>query len=283
MLTKYFFFSVINKKAVKITSKEGNSWDAVLNQAAIEAMLSASYVDHYLECVENLPDDVQRNITQIRELDLKYQEILQDVDHHQSSLQKELDNVGRKRTMLQIQRCLIRLQDIGDEKLQILQHIQDMIENKTRQLDIDHEKLDFGREHDNHTETGRNDMQPERSSKRARRQRTNDLNCRDETMDRHEREITGGSGKKQKKKKRKTKAEKERDTSPIEPPIDPDEPTYCLCEQVSFGEMIGCDNEECPIEWFHFSCVGLTTKPKGKWYCPKCRGDRSNQMKPKTS
>ena len=26
-------------------------------------------------------------------------------------------------------------------------------------------------------------------------------------------------------------------------PIDPDEPTYCLCQQVSFGEMIGCDND----------------------------------------
>ena len=27
-------------------------------------------------------------------------------------------------------------------------------------------------------------------------------------------------------------------------PIDPDEPTYCLCNQVSFGEMIGCDNDD---------------------------------------
>ena len=27
-------------------------------------------------------------------------------------------------------------------------------------------------------------------------------------------------------------------------PIDPDEPTYCLCQQVSFGEMIGCDNDD---------------------------------------
>ena len=27
-------------------------------------------------------------------------------------------------------------------------------------------------------------------------------------------------------------------------PLDPNEPTYCLCNQVSFGEMIGCDNEE---------------------------------------
>ena len=27
-------------------------------------------------------------------------------------------------------------------------------------------------------------------------------------------------------------------------PIDPDEPLYCHCQQVSFGEMIGCDNED---------------------------------------
>lgn len=56
----------------------------------------------------------------------------------------------------------------------------------------------------------------------------------------------------------------------LDMPVDPNEPTYCLCHQVSYGEMIGCDNELCPIEWFHFACVGLTTKPKGKWFCPKC-------------
>lgn len=22
---------------------------------------------------------------------------------------------------------------------------------------------------------------------------------------------------------------------------------------------------QCSIEWFHFACVGLTTKPRGKW------------------
>lgn len=82
--------------------------------------------------------------------------------------------------------------------------------------------------------------------------------------------------------------------------------------QISYGEMIGCDNDLCPIEWFHFSCVQvnylmcclpfvlltltfiesttrdlketffqLTTKPKGKWFCPKCRGDKPTMMKPK--
>ncbi len=49
----------------------------------------------------------------------------------------------------------------------------------------------------------------------------------------------------------------------------PDEPTYCHCNRISFGEMIGCDNDDCPVEWFHLGCVGLTpeTKPKGECAC----------------
>ncbi|PBP28599.1 PHD-finger domain-containing protein [Diplocarpon rosae] len=55
--------------------------------------------------------------------------------------------------------------------------------------------------------------------------------------------------------------------------IDPDEPRYCLCNRVSFGTMIGCENENCEKEWFHLECVGLTDIPPRttKWYCPDCR------------
>lgn len=28
-------------------------------------------------------------------------------------------------------------------------------------------------------------------------------------------------------------------------PVDPNEPVYCLCMQVSYGEMVGCDNPSC--------------------------------------
>ena len=30
----------------------------------------------------------------------------------------------------------------------------------------------------------------------------------------------------------------------LDMPVDPNEPTYCLCHQVSYGEMIGCDNQD---------------------------------------
>lgn len=53
-------------------------------------------------------------------------------------------------------------------------------------------------------------------------------------------------------------------------PVHPSEPVYCFCKRVSFGQMVACDNPDCPREWFHFECVGLTQAPKGKWYCPDC-------------
>ena len=28
-----------------------------------------------------------------------------------------------------------------------------------------------------------------------------------------------------------------------------DDRPYCICQQKSYGEMIGCDNDECPYEW----------------------------------
>ena len=63
--------------------------------------------------------------------------------------------------------------------------------------------------------------------------------------------------------------------------IDPNKQTYCLCNQTSYGKMVACDNDLCPIEWFHFECVKLTRIPKGKWYCPICRGSKSKHMKRK--
>ncbi|KAH3663684.1 hypothetical protein OGAPHI_005085 [Ogataea philodendri] len=48
---------------------------------------------------------------------------------------------------------------------------------------------------------------------------------------------------------------------------------YCFCQQVSYGNMIACDNSDCKYEWFHYDCVGLKEPPQGIWYCPDCRKD----------
>eukprot|EP00835_Amoeboradix_gromovi_P006749 NODE_869_length_3566_cov_0.357658.p2 type:complete len:174 gc:universal NODE_869_length_3566_cov_0.357658:2423-2944(+) len=50
---------------------------------------------------------------------------------------------------------------------------------------------------------------------------------------------------------------------PIPPvPVD-NEQIYCYCQQPAFGEMVGCDADHCPIEWFHLPCCNLTKIPSG--------------------
>ncbi|TKA36707.1 hypothetical protein B0A54_11575 [Friedmanniomyces endolithicus] len=58
--------------------------------------------------------------------------------------------------------------------------------------------------------------------------------------------------------------------------IDPNEPRYCVCGDVSWGTMIACEREDCDKEWFHLECVGLGELPprRTKWYCPDCRKGR---------
>jgi inhibitor of growth protein 3 len=49
-----------------------------------------------------------------------------------------------------------------------------------------------------------------------------------------------------------------------------DDKKYCSCQSVSYGDMVACDNESCPYEWFHWTCVGLKSEPVGNWICPEC-------------
>ena len=40
-----------------------------------------------------------------------------------------------------------------------------------------------------------------------------------------------------------------------------EEAIYCYCQSISYGEMVACDAENCPREWFHLECVGLEKAP----------------------
>ncbi|KAG5189265.1 hypothetical protein JKP88DRAFT_302496 [Tribonema minus] len=55
------------------------------------------------------------------------------------------------------------------------------------------------------------------------------------------------------------------------------EPLYCVCRQIAFGDMVACDDADCPAEWFHPRCVGLTRLPPAgtPWFCPDCAERRA--------
>merc|ERR1712141_301345 len=329
------------------------------NQAAVEALYSATFVEDYLDCVENLPNDLQRHLSRLREFDLiQYNEFLKDLDDLVLQFENETTASGQRSILAKIQHGLIAAQDIGDDKLVTVQAMSDLIENKSRQLEHDSKILDFGKDDEEEQTTGggatgtstsktsQNNTNNQTSSnvtstkanqssgsgtktsktekaekeggkppvKRRKKQQPSADTSKSRGGagdDREDDEVSnvsnrsggsrsrgsmggnkrgggGGAGGQQIKKVSRGKrtanyekddSDKEVDLSNIE--IDPDEPTYCLCDQVSYGEMIGCDNDLCPIEWFHFNCVQLASKPRGKWYCPKCRGDKQTVMKPR--
>ena len=52
---------------------------------------------------------------------------------------------------------------------------------------------------------------------------------------------------------------------------DGDDGVFCVCQETVYGDMVACDGPDCPYEWFHFECVGLSEEPLGEWYCSECR------------
>ncbi|XP_017784516.1 PREDICTED: inhibitor of growth protein 1 isoform X1 [Nicrophorus vespilloides] len=292
----------------------------MLNQTSTEAAFSATYVDNYLDCVENLPNDLQRLISRMRELDVNFIAHVRFAQFQKDLLDSTgLENNARvSRAYFKMQQALIAAQEIGDEKMSLVQTIHGTIESKMRMLEQNHRSLDIGKDDNSVSESKEPQTtinnatttpvvpSSERTTKRSRRSRHDtftglDSNQSDNAVAEHvlrsqvstsnaantstsNKKTNNKAGSKKGKKKTKSNQVQREETPPREEEttIDPDEPTYCLCDQISYGEMIMCDNDLCPIEWFHFSCVTLTTKPKGRWYCPKCRGDRPNVMKAKS-
>ncbi|KAJ8384281.1 hypothetical protein AAFF_G00206380 [Aldrovandia affinis] len=236
-------------------------------------MATAIYLEHYLDSIENLPCELQRNFTLMRELDSRTEEKKGEIDKLAAeyiSTVKNLASEQRVEHLQKIENAYSKCKEYSDDKVQLAMQTYEMVDKHIRRLDADlarfenelKEKLEVsGYE----SPEGRA-LKKTRSLKDKRGSRTCeegpflrlDLFClvspefNDSILAVHPSDV-------------------------LDMPVDPNEPTYCLCHQVSYGEMIGCDNPDCPIEWFHFSCVDLTTKPKGKWYCPRCTQDRKKK------
>jgi len=261
-------------------------------------MTTSFYLEHYLDSLDSLPGELRRNFTLMHDMDEKNRNILRDVDAASDEYLrkvKDLNSDERKVEMEKIQRMFKKAKEFGDEKVSIAIQTYEMVDKHIRRLDGDLAKFEAemrekGRLSQTETEsegdgadegdgddTG-NKKGPKKGRKTPGKTPTTGSNANKKRPKTVEKED-----KKDKKPKKGATSNKDTPSAAtanvpwanvpqeiIDMPVDPNEPTYCLCQQVSYGEMIGCDNTDCPIEWFHFGCMQLTTKPKGKWYCPKC-------------
>lgn len=116
-------------------------------------------------------------------------------------------------------------------------------------------------------------LKPNTNNKKRSRKENDDVSSRSDTPS----TTNGINGPNKKRNTTKPKRDEKEVTAndraaagPSHTTSNSNEPTYCYCNQVSFGEMVGCDGDDCKREWFHLPCIGFKNPPKGKWYCDDC-------------
>lgn len=210
--------------------------------------MSITSFDHFVETLENVPSELQKNFNIMAELDNRNSELIGRINECVREYWKTCRKDDRNSLLKEAMDLFDRAKSFSDDKIELAMQTYDLVDKHIRRL-----------EGISTITTAPTNNQPDSDTKTASST------------------IASNNKKKQDDKKNTAgKAASSSDTEQLLPtltmdmPLDPNEPRYCTCHQVSFGEMIACDNLECPIEWFHFACVDLKTKPKGKWYCPEC-------------
>lgn len=206
--------------------------------------MSITSFDHFIETLEPVPPELQRNFTLIADLDKRTFEFMKRINECVKEFRKSDRKDVRVSLYKESMDLLDKARTFADDKIELAGQTYDLVDKHIRRL----ESLSG-------SQTFQQQQQPQ--------------GPRVKNFDDGKSKSTGRKG--------QNKGDETPDSSSCTPkpftvdmPPDPNEPKYCTCQQVSFGEMIACDNKECPIEWFHFPCVNLKSKPKGKWYCPEC-------------
>lgn len=241
--------------------------------------------------VTELPDELKRHFRGLRELDARVNSLQKKLDEdmvlqlknaaaapvsngkakrQKSNAQKGVQDqdIGDPDLAQRIQENMNQIMMISEEKVKRAQQVYDLVDQHIRKLDKD--LKNFGAEVSK--ERDRLDIPvPVREQKNT---------------------VDQSSGRKRKEMPRSdAEAPVEVDPNMSAEQLyqealavtDPNEPKYCYCNRISFGEMIACENDDCPIEWFHFGCVGLTpeNRPVGQWFCDECKAElrRQKQIK----
>ncbi|KAL2326559.1 hypothetical protein Fmac_025617 [Flemingia macrophylla] len=239
-----------------------------------------SFLEEFQANLDSLPVILQKKYALLRDLDKSLQDIQR---QNEQRCEQEIEDIRRgvRSGNITPDTSVIRFSDealdeqkhsirVADEKVALAVQAYDLVDTHIQQLDQYLKKFDeeLRRERETAAISGVPTSGPDGNAKSGR---GND----------------SGTGRGGRKKTRQTTlvvaaaTEAQTTANPtgmdLDLPVDPNEPTYCFCNQVSYGAMVACDNPNCKIEWFHFGCVGLKEQPKGKWYCSNCAATKNRR------
>lgn len=242
-------------------------------------MQSHAALNDFADAIEALPADLVRNFTLLREVDSKtvllQSQLILEIRDFMDSLPfppEQINTASQKLT--RIKELIMQGFAYSDEKVSVASTAADVVQKHMIRIERDFELLEedmpqYIREGSPIPQITTKEAAIRNAPKRVdhgtpKKSSTSKGLGREETMT--PQPVISRHGRQSKPRRRSL--------SPVPPAsrvAQEDEPTYCYCNQVSYGEMVACDNVQCPMEWFHLACVNLSAPPKGSWFCDACR------------
>ncbi|NXO78355.1 ING4 protein, partial [Sitta europaea] len=203
--------------------------------------------------IENLPFELQRNFQLMRDLDQRTEDLKSEIDKLATeyiSNARTLSSEEKLGLLKQIQEAYGKCKEFGDDKVQLAMQTYEMVDKHIRRLDTDlarfeadlKEKQIESSDYDSSSSKGKKKGRAQKE-KKAARARSKGKNSDEEAPKTAQKKL----------KLVRTSTEygmpsvtfgNVHPSDVLDMPVDPNEPTYCLCHQVSYGEMIGCDNPD---------------------------------------
>ncbi|OBZ83123.1 Inhibitor of growth protein 4 [Choanephora cucurbitarum] len=202
--------------------------------------------DDYLESLQNLPSEIDQNMHELRRMDDDLQKYKEDYIRNRRAYVKlyRLNHTHDNASRLCIEKDFKTAMQKQDQKIELAMRMYDLVSRHIERLDLQVAKSDIHESDWIHHQQKKLDRKrgpypPHESPPRKR------IHISRPTTQTNQFDLR-----------------------------DINEPTYCYCKQVSFGDMIACDGDNCEREWFHYACVGLVEPPAGKWFCEDCRAEQ---------
>ncbi|XP_044083610.1 inhibitor of growth protein 4 isoform X5 [Neovison vison] len=103
-------------------------------------MAAGMYLEHYLDSIENLPFELQRNFQLMRDLDQRTEDLKAEIDKLATEYMnsaRSLSSEEKLALLKQIQEAYGKCKEFGDDKVQLAMQTYEMVDKHIRRLDTD--------------------------------------------------------------------------------------------------------------------------------------------------
>ncbi|CAH1725668.1 unnamed protein product [Aphis gossypii] len=228
-------------------------------------MASSSYTKHCLDSLENLPVELQQNLTLMQNIDSIAQQQMHNIDKLVTDFVlngKVLSGNKKKITLINIQRQFEKAKKYSDDKVLLAKQTCELVDKNIKGVDSILEKLE-DEIYERVLNTSKNVPNKTTEKKQLIKgvvkpssksgwlpdiRKTLSLVSVDSNPTNPTNIVASGKVEADSLVSELGCAGVAYSNEQLQIPVYPNELTYCLCKEVSYGKMIACDNPECPSE-----------------------------------